>query len=414
MVGLTTGMRLPVLLGNFTGTGTAGNYRGKVGAVGTGTYGVADIAAGQVLYDATALFEVLTVTVTGGLAELDVAYLVGNGSTERAPSGTRGQVAAVTDGGMVLPTQDGGNYLNAEALAKLHSHNLLRIQAQLNVDGPGGTGYDDTELRSLIADHETRITDLEAGGAIPFDSNRPIRRLFTVGTVIGGSTLADVLEWLYYAPPTLALTQSPATPLVERGTVTNYTFTVTATNPSGATLTNGRIEVNGASAATFGEAATGSLAFAFRPNAPTGTNTSNIYTIRARQDYSGTESGTAQSSERRIQAVYAILYGMSATDLRTAGNPYTALQKLIATEGNKTLTINGTNAFIYFLLPDIWTDKDLSRIEDGNGFDVTASFEKFAVTVTTQGLTNNTTTTYTGYKLKNLTSASNAQYTIFR
>ncbi|CAH1002670.1 hypothetical protein LEM8419_03542 [Neolewinella maritima] len=415
MVGLTTDVRLSVLLGNFSPTGTSGNYRGKVATVGSGQYGVADIAAGHVLYDATALYEVLTVTLDAGLAELDVRYLVGNGSTERSPQGSRGQVTATTAAGLVLPTQDGSNYLNSEALAKLHAHNLLRIQTAITTGGSGGTGYDDTELRAIVDDHEARIDTLEQSGGVtslPFDSTRPIRRLFTVGLTIGGSTVRDVLEWMYYAPPTMSLAQSPSTAVVERGSYTRYTFTATAANPSSATLTNGRIEVNGAPQATFGGTTTGSLVFDFRPNGPSGFNAST-YALRAKQDYSGQETGTASSSERKLTAVYAILFGISPTDLRTEGSPYTALQKLIATEGDKSLTVNGSG-FIYFLLPNTWADKDLSRIEDGNGFDVTASFDKFQVTVTTNNLTNNTTTTYTGYKLKNLTQADNAVYSIFR
>ena len=87
----------------------------------------------------------------------------------------------------------------------------------------------------------------EGTGSTVFDSDRPILRTPTVGTVIGGTSVTDWLDYWYFAPPTLSLSRSGGeSTTVEVGTETTYTFTATTNNPGGATLSNGHLFVTGA------------------------------------------------------------------------------------------------------------------------------------------------------------------------
>jgi hypothetical protein len=277
-------------------------------------------------------------------------------------------------------------------------------------DSDSGIGEDvATALDSL-----SRRVLVSGGDAdLSFDSDRPVLRVPEIGDVIGGSTLTDVLAWQYFAPPTITCSIS-APSVFEVGTVNNVTVSGVTSNPGNATLSNGESVASGISLFSFGAAETYTSTLSYTPGASGFNNL--IYTASASQDWTGGgESGTATSPSRTFRAVYPVLYGVSDTDLTGGGTTiYTTLNKLVQVEGNKTVTLDGSG-FIYYAVPTEWTDTSLSSIIDANGFNVTSSFTATTtVLVTSTGLANNWSQNYVIYKLNNLTTISNANYTFNR
>lgn len=254
-------------------------------------------------------------------------------------------------------------------------------------------------------------------GSDAFDSDRPILRVPEVGDNIGGATVNDWLEWWYFVAPTISIS-SMSSP-VEVGTSNTYNVSGTTTNTGGATLSNGLFRQTSPSTvvlASFGSTTSYADTILFTPQqGGTGQFNELTYTFQARQDWVfGSESGTATSSSRTITGVYPVLYGMSATDLSSTGNPYTALTKLVQAEGDKTVTLTG-NGFIFYAVPKTWGDFTLSSIIDHNGFNVTPSFTAYDITVSSSGLTNNwSTVAYKLYKLNTTTITSGYAYTFNR
>lgn len=233
----------------------------------------------------------------------------------------------------------------------------------------------------------------EGTGSTVFDSDRPILRTPTVGTVIGGTSVTDWLDYWYFAPPTLSLSRSGGeSTTVEVGTETTYTFTATTNNPGGATLSNGHLFVTGADTLlNFTSTTGGSAGLTFSPKqTPVDTFDNTFYQVRASQQWAeGAESGTIFSNAINLAGVYPVLYGMVADTATAFADPYGTLNKLVQTEGNKTVSFTGTGLIIYGF-PQTWADENLSSIIDPNGFNVTASFTRVTYhTVTSTGLTNN-------------------------
>ena len=73
--------------------------------------------------------------------------------------------------------------------------------------------------------------------------------------------------------------------------------------------------------------------------------------------------------------MYPFYYGSSTTDFSTTGNVDGVLTKLVATKSNKTLNYNFTNEYAYICYPAVYGD--LTLIKDGNGFDVTTTWNKY-------------------------------------
>lgn len=119
-------------------------------------------------------------------------------------------------------------------------------------------------------------------------------------------------------------------------------------------------------------------------------------------------SGTTGTITRSFTGIYPFLYGMSDLVLDT-NNAYTNLAgKLIEVQGNKTVTLNGNLKYIYFIYPATYSD--LVSIIDQNGFNVTGSFQKTTMNVTSSGLGSNWTTSYKIYRTINMTTVLSGQY----
>jgi len=238
-----------------------------------------------------------------------------------------------------------------------------------------------------------------SGGGAPesIGPSNQILRVPTVGQTITASTPGEWLAWWSFTPPTLSsITFTPSTTVYEVGTSNAITLSGTTSNPAGATLSGGILQRTSPSTATintFNAATSYSQGITFTPQqGGSGAYNELLYTFRASQDYSGSESGTVQSASKTLRAVYPVFYGMASTDTSAVlNNIYGTLTKAVVSEGNGTYSFTGTG-LIYYCMPSTWTDTNLSSITDPNGFNVTSSFDRVtAYTLSSTGLTNNYT-----------------------
>ncbi len=260
-----------------------------------------------------------------------------------------------------------------------------------------------------------------SAGSPAFDSARPILRTFANGVNIGGTTVSDVLEYMYFAPPIVTCALSPTTTVYEVGTSNAITVSGITTNSGGASLSNGtltRTVPASATMTTFSAATSYSNPITYTPQqGGSGDYNELNYSFQATQDWTHSSgSGTTTSSTQSIQAVYPVLYLVSSVDYTssTAGF-YASASKVVETEGDKSISLTGSNAYIYYAVPKTWGDFDLSEIKDQNQFDVTSAFTAYDVTITSAGLASNwTAVAYKLYRLNNLTTVSNDTYTFNR
>jgi hypothetical protein len=273
-------------------------------------------------------------------------------------------------------------------------------------------------MEARIHRHNAFISQSSTTGAdVSFDSDRNILRLWEVGDNIGGSSLSDMFEYLYFTAPTISVNISPSTTVYEIGDQQQVIATATTANNGGATLTNGSLALSwsgGSENVSYGASLSAKDTIIFTPTQGGSINYErSSYSWQASQEWSGAgESGTANSNTRTVQGVYPVLYGVSSTDYSASGNIYEAsgFSKLVQTEGNKNVTFTGTG-FLYFAVPSTWNDVNLSVIYDHNGFDVTSSFTAYDITVSSSGLTNDWSgVSYKLYKLNNSTTASGFTY----
>ena len=256
-------------------------------------------------------------------------------------------------------------------------------------------------------------------GTDSFDFDRPMLRVPVVGINVGVSTITDFFEWHFFSAPELSLILAPSTTVYEIGTVNAIDIVTNIDNPASAVLSAGVLLKTAPGTVdtitNIGTTAGNITGITYQPQQDSIANFKGAtHSFQSRQTYDGAgETGTISSNTRTITAVYPVLYGVSATDFTVAGTPYTGLTKLVQAEGNKAVNMNGSG-FIYFLFPDTWTDTNLSSIIDANGFNVTPSFTKSTVNVTSSGLVNNWTQGYIIYKLNTSTTISNGTYTFNR
>lgn len=107
-----------------------------------------------------------------------------------------------------------------------------------------------------------------------------------------------------------------------------------------------------------------------------------------------------------VSFVYPFFYGSNSS---TSINVYTTLTKLIATQSNKSVVFNFTDQYGYFAYPASYGD--LISIKDQNGFDVTASWTKTTITVSSSGLFADWSISYNVYRTTVKTTINNAAFT---
>lgn len=257
-----------------------------------------------------------------------------------------------------------------------------------------------------------------------------ILRTPSVGDALPTTTPVDWIEWWYFRPPTLSLSQSPGTTVFEIGTSTQIIYTHSTSNPASTTLSGGYLRHRQGGSLVldepFGAATSFKDTIQFTPlQSPTAAYEASTYNFRSFQNWSfpGEGSGTAQSNQRTIYGVYPVLYGMSNTDYSdTLSFPglvlgttfYNDMSKLVQQEGNKTVVYTGPG-YIYYAIPKTWGDFNLSTILDHNDFNVTPAFDTYDVTISSSGLTNNWSgVQYKLYKLRTLTTTSGYDYEFIR
>jgi len=121
-------------------------------------------------------------------------------------------------------------------------------------------------------------------------------------------------------------------------------------------------------------------------------------------------SGSVTTNSSSKTGVYPFFWGMTAEDLSAGGsNLYTKLTKSVTSKSSKTVTLNGTAEFIYFVYPD--TYGDLTSIEDQNGYPILGNFSKISATVDSVGLSSNWTNIgYTIYKSNTNTTVNSKDF----
>ena len=102
---------------------------------------------------------------------------------------------------------------------------------------------------------------------------------------------------------------------------------------------------------------------------------------------------------------YPLFYGMSTSDTTSAGTGLylnSNLTKNVASTGSRSVSLNGTNEYVYFSYPS--SSGALSSIIDGNGFDVTNSFTLYTISVTSSGQDTEWTEQYNIYRTAAVTT----------
>jgi len=406
-----TTYHLNVAIGTFTATGIA-DWQGQLALVGSSTYSIDSIKVGYILFDEYGnkfRVEADSVIVSGFITRVDVSNI---GGTSK-PMGSRGALYAPSENlKLNIIPPNGSNYITEQTESRMLTDNWLMIDSLIynfSLDTAYASG--DTIFFIFPGGDTTTVTlDLS------FDSNREILRTPSVGTNIGGTSIKQWLEWWYFTAPTISI--SGMTSPIQVGTSQGYTISGTTSNAGGATLSGGVLRMTSPSIDTldnFGTGTSYSASITFTPQqGGSGQYNGFSYSFQARQNWVfGSESGVATSSTRTIQGVYPVLYGMSATDFTSTGDPY-MLTKLVQTEGNKTVTLTGSG-FIYYLVPKTWGDFNLSQIIDHNGFNVTPSFTSYDVLISSSGLLNDwVDVPYKMYKLNTITTTSGYAYQFIR
>lgn len=118
-------------------------------------------------------------------------------------------------------------------------------------------------------------------------------------------------------------------------------------------------------------------------------------------------AGSLVATSGSIKGIYPILYGSSSQNFLSTG-AYGGLTKLLQEKGTKTISVNAANEYIYFAYPASYGD--LASIRDGNGFDVTGSFQKVTTGVTSSGLSSNWSLSYNIYRTNAVTSVTGQNY----
>ena len=261
---------------------------------------------------------------------------------------------------------------------------------------------DGSVLISVTNEGQDECLDLKVvggGGSIPFDWDRPITTLPFIGQNLGAliTTLEDGIEFIYFGfvPATLSLNSFP---LAEIGDdITPQLIGILDIN-SETTPTVPTVLVNGGAADTFTVNAPPANTN-INQAAPSNITVNTTYQLRLNVDNNG--SPTQIFSALRTQSfIYPFFHGVDSDGNLTGNTLYTTLTKLLETQGNKMLTFNGANEYIYFCYPD--TYPDLVSILDENNFEVISAFTKFTRSVTSSGLPSNYTQDFKVYRSTNL------------
>jgi len=302
--------------------------------------------------------------------------------------------------------------------------------APLDVSGSGLISGSLTVLQgitgSLLGTASLAITASNTILQQTLTSNVTVGGLTSGTTYQSGSSVESILRAMlitYIAPTlgafslynggSLVLSSSPTAEVSSSYTFNTASFTATADSP------NGRYAYS--ASFTASNASTGNFTYFFGNNVLGSTNNLGL---GGTQTINNTAAGSVTltlnainpqtsaliTQTRTITYVYPYYYGMSAIDYSTTGNVSASLTQLVQSQGTKTLSINGTSAYVYFCYPASYAD--LTSIKDGNGFEVLSAFTKY--TRNQDGAPGKWSgISYKIYRSNTLTNVSPAQNYIF-
>lgn len=246
--------------------------------------------------------------------------------------------------------------------------------------------------KSTIVKINDKATTVGASGSsgsaapvtdLPFDGNRPVKRAGLPLINPAANSVKAFLEKYFYpfVGASIAFSGNDAT--YEYGTQQAVTLAAILTPNDETNIANRRIveTTNGNNIVTVGAANNFNVALTIQGNgASLVANKARIY--RALADVGGNGNPTTiQSALRNINFYMPTLYGTSVNVL-TGAQLYSSLSRQVLAETAKTMsfTFNGTDRHLYFATPFLATTP---VIRDNNGFDVTSSFVREVLSVTT-------------------------------
>jgi hypothetical protein len=218
-----------------------------------------------------------------------------------------------------------------------------------------------------MAGMKTRIIGA-GGGSSAFDGNRSIKSIPGIGANLGGETVAEFLENAFFAFVKATISINSSIAYYEKGIAQNVAISGNVTANDETSFSNARIE------RTVGN----NIIFAAQSGAysVTASNTSADTDYIAKIDTVG--GGTIASATKQVKFIFPFLTGMNA-EVLLANDFYTGLTKSIAPKANKSITLNGSNQYIYFCYPASYGN--LTSIKDQNGFTVTDAFNQYTATL---------------------------------
>ncbi len=227
-----------------------------------------------------------------------------------------------------------------------------------------------------------------------FDGSRTVKRSGWSGVsnnIVGKKgTVADFLNDVFFPfiPATISINSSVR---YEIGTSNSVTISGSTSVNDETSFSNGelrQIHPSTSTVHTFGSATSYSTTITFTP--VKGNTNSLELRFRAYQDVDNSGSPTTISSGiKYCRSVYPFFHGVNADAALTSGGTalYSALTKLVQAQGNKTVSLTGSNGYIYFAYPASYGD--LSSILDQNSFEQITAFTKYTANVTSTALSTN-------------------------
>jgi hypothetical protein len=242
-----------------------------------------------------------------------------------------------------------------------------------------------------------------------FNGNRAIRRTGWTGVSgvnVGTTTnITDFINSVFF-PFVSAVISINSTGLYEVGTSNSVTISGATTLNDETVYSNGRVDRTYPATSTiytFGSATSYSTTVSFVPQQSVSSSLEQRYVAYQSVGNNGSPT-TINSSTKLLQSFYPYLYGLSSANLTTGGTAtYTAMNKIIQTIGNKTVSLTGSG-YIYFCFPASYGS--LTSIIDQNSFEQISAFTRYNANITSTGLVNNWTESYYIYKSNNQTTAS--------
>lgn len=233
-----------------------------------------------------------------------------------------------------------------------------------------------------------------------FNGNRTVKRSGLPAINAGGDTLSAWVESYFFPfiPATVSINSSSLREVGNQLTP-SITYTLTVNDE---TIVNARRIINVTSGTTVANPAVNSTAYT-----ASAIISNNTWRNEADVDNNGSP-GTITSSNSSVSFIYPFFYGMDDDAALTGNDLYTSLTKSVANEGTKSVSLNGTDKYIYFVVPTTWDA--LSKVVDPNGFDVTSAFESSTRSVTSSGLFTNYTEDFTVYRTSTLTEVNSGTF----